>query len=45
MLGINIGLGYVPIELATIGTDIDIIIRNKPVPASIVDKRFYRRGE
>ncbi|MBA7702535.1 Aminomethyltransferase [subsurface metagenome] len=43
-LGINIGLGYVPIELATIGTDIDIIIRNKPVPASIVDKRFYRRG-
>jgi aminomethyltransferase len=44
-LGVNIGLGYVPIELATIGTDIDIIIRNKPVPASIVDKRFYRRGE
>ena len=43
-LGINIGLGYVPIELATIGTDIDIIIRNKPVPAYIVDKRFYRRG-
>jgi len=43
-LGVNIGLGYVPIELATIGTDIDIIIRNKPVPASIVDKRFYRRG-
>ncbi len=44
-LGVNIGLGYVPIELATIGTDIDIIIRNKPVPAYIVDKRFYRRGE
>ena len=43
-LGINIGLGYVPIELAIIGTDIDIIIRNKPVPACIVDKLFYRRG-
>jgi len=43
-LGVNIGLGYVPIKLAIIGTDIDIIIRNKPVPASIVDKRFYRRG-
>ena len=43
-LGVNIGLGYVPIELATIGTDIDIIIRNKPVPANIVNKRFYRGG-
>ncbi len=43
-LGVNIGLGYVPIELATIGTDIEIIIRNKPVPANIVNKRFYRGG-
>ena len=43
-LGVNIGLGYVPVELATIGADIDIIIRNKPVPAYIIDKRFYRRG-
>lgn len=44
VLGVGIGLGYVPIELATIGTDIEIIIRNKPVPAYIVDRRFYRRG-
>jgi len=43
-LGVSIGLGYVPIELATIGTDIDIIIRNKPVPAQIVNKKFYKRG-
>jgi aminomethyltransferase len=43
-LGVNIGLGYVPIELAAIGTDIEIIIRNKPVSARIVNKRFYKRG-
>ncbi len=43
-LGVNIGLGYVPIEMATIGTDIEIIIRNKPVPAQIVNKKFYKRG-
>jgi len=43
-LGINIGLGYVPIELAAISTDIEIIIRNKPVTAHIVNKRFYKRG-
>jgi len=43
-LGVNIGLGYVPIELAAVGTDIEIIIRNKPVPAHIVNKRFYKRG-
>jgi len=44
-LGVNIGLGYVPIEMAAIGTDIEIIIRNKPVTAHIVNKRFYKRGE
>lgn len=43
-LCVNIGLGYVPIKLATIGTDIAIIIRSKPVAAQIVNKRFYKRG-
>jgi len=43
-LGVRIGLGYVPIKLATIGTDIEIIVRNKPVAAHIVKKRFYGRG-
>ncbi len=44
-LGVNIGLGYVPIELATIGTGIEIIIRNKPAPARVVNRRFYKRGQ
>jgi len=43
-LGVNIGLGYVPIELATIGTNIEIMIRDRPVPAHIVNKKFYNRG-
>lgn len=43
-LGVNIGLGYVPVELAAIGTDIEIMIRSKLVAAQIVNKRFYKRG-
>jgi len=40
-----IGFGYIPIELATIGNDIEIIIRNKPAKATVVKKKFYKRGE
>ena len=43
-LDANIGFGYVPIELATIGTDIEIMIRNKPVAARVVNRQFYKRG-
>jgi len=43
-LGINIGLGYVPLELSAIDTVIDIMIRSRAVPARIVNKRFYKRG-
>ena len=42
-LGVNIGFGYVPIEMAAIGTDIEIMIRNKPVPARVVNRKFYTR--
>jgi len=43
-LDTNIGFGYVPIELAAIGTDIEIMIRSKPVPAQVVNRQFYKRG-
>jgi len=43
-LNANIGFGHVPIELATIGTDIEIMIRNKPVAAKVVNRQFYKRG-
>jgi aminomethyltransferase len=43
-LNVNIGFGYVPIELATSGTDIEIMIRNKPVAAKVVNRQLYKRG-
>lgn len=43
-LGVSIGFGYVPIELASVGTDIQIVIRGKPVPAKVVNRQFYKRG-
>ena len=42
-LGINIGFGYVPIEMATIGTEIEILIRGRPVAAQVVNKKSYKR--
>ena len=43
-LGASVGLGYVPVELSSIGTGIDILIRGKMVSAQIVNRRFYRKG-
>jgi aminomethyltransferase len=39
-LGSAIGLGYVPPELARIGTEIEIMIRGRSVPARIVKTPF-----
>lgn len=43
-LGVNIGLGYVPIGVSAIGSEIDILIRDKLVPAQIVNRKFYTKG-
>ena len=43
-LGMSIGLGYVPVELSIIGTEIEILIRDKLVSAQIVNRRFYKKG-
>jgi aminomethyltransferase len=43
-LGMSIGLGYVPVELSSIGSEIGILIRDKLVSAQIVNRRFYRKG-
>jgi len=39
----NIGLGYVAIAHATVGTQIDIAVRDQPVAARIVQTPFYKR--
>jgi len=43
-LDTNVGFGHVPIELAAIGTGIEIMIRNRPVSAQVVNRQFYKRG-
>jgi glycine cleavage system T protein (aminomethyltransferase) len=37
----NIGLGFVPPELARAGTELEVIIRNKPTKAQVVKTPFY----
>jgi aminomethyltransferase len=41
-LGKNLGLGYVPAELATEGSEFDVIVRDKPVRARVVKTPFYK---
>lgn len=42
-LGTNIGLAYITVEYATIGTEVEILIRGEPVRAKIAPTPFYRR--
>ena len=42
-LGIGIGLGYVPADVARAQTPIEIEIRGRRAPAAIVPKPFYRK--
>ena len=44
-LGKNIGLGYVPAEMAHIGTEMAVDCRGKPVAAQVVKTPFYRRPQ
>ncbi|WP_347278058.1 glycine cleavage system aminomethyltransferase GcvT [Alkalinema sp. FACHB-956] len=41
-LGYPVALGYVPTELATIGNTVEVSIRGKAYPATIVKKPFYK---
>ncbi len=43
VLNIGIGMAYVPTELAKLGTQIDIMIRNKPVKAEVVKTPFIQK--
>lgn len=40
----NLGLGYVPVEHARRGTEIEIIIRGRNLKATVVATPFYRRS-
>lgn len=42
-LGKAIGLGYVPPDLAAVGSEIEIDIRSRATPATVTSLPFYRR--
>ena len=39
----NIGLVYMPIEYAAVGTDFSVVVRGRNVPARVVETPFYKR--
>jgi aminomethyltransferase len=41
----NIGLCYVPTEFAKIGQTIQVVVRNQPVEAEVVETPFYKRSK
>ena len=40
----GIGTGYLPLDLAKPGTDIEIVIRDRPSAAEVVKMPFYKEG-
>lgn len=43
-LGKGIGMGYLPVEYAAVGTNVEIEVRGKRFPAVVVKKPFYKKG-
>ncbi len=44
MLEKGIGMGYVPIHLSNVGTELQIEIRNSRVPARVCETPFYKKS-
>jgi aminomethyltransferase len=45
MLDVGIGMGYVPAEMASPGTELTVDVRGRPRKARIVQKPIYKREE
>ncbi|MDX2245557.1 MAG: glycine cleavage system aminomethyltransferase GcvT [Bacteroidia bacterium] len=43
VMNIGIGMAYVPVEVSAIGTEIDVIIRDKAVKAKVVKRPFLEK--
>jgi aminomethyltransferase len=41
-LGKNLGLGYIPTDLTSEGSEFDVIVRDRPVRAKVVKTPFYK---
>ena len=44
-LGVSIGMGYLPVELAQRGTELEVDVRGRPLSAVVVPRPFYRRAK
>ena len=44
-LGTSIGMAYLPVELAKVGTELQVDVRGRPLPAAVVRRPFYRREQ
>jgi len=42
-LGVSIGMGFVPQQMATQGTELTVEVRGRPLPVRVVPRPFYRR--
>ena len=42
-LSVSIGMGYLPVELAQQGTELEVDVRGRPLAAVVVPRPFYRR--
>lgn len=40
----NIGIALIEAEYSELGTEIDIVIRNKPVKADVISRKFYNKN-
>jgi aminomethyltransferase len=45
LLGISIGMAYLPPELAQVGTELEVDVRGKHLNAIVVPRPFYRRNK
>jgi aminomethyltransferase len=44
-LDTSIGMAYVPTELSDVGTSLEVEVRGRPLPVSVVRRPFYRRPD
>jgi len=42
-LGVSIGMAYLPTELASVGTELQVDVRGRPLRAQVVKRPFYKR--
>jgi aminomethyltransferase len=42
-LGVSIGMGFVPAQMAAQGTEFTVDVRGRPLPARVVPRPFYKR--